>query len=107
MQDVDASMGPTLFLPNTNNEHDHAQHKNPKTKDKFLASCVYKQGLLKKGDLVIMDSRTMHCGTGNDSGKRVLLYFTLNNPNFHETPPPRGSKFEDLHLTRSGLEQQV
>lgn len=106
LQDIEASMGPTLFLPNTNNEHDHAQHKNPKLKDKLLARSVYKQGLLQKGDLVIMDSRTLHCGTGNSSGKRVLLYFTLRNPHFQETPPPSGSKFADLNFSLGELLQE-
>lgn len=107
LQDITPAMGPTLFLPNTNNEHDHSQHKskNQTLKNTFLAKCVYKQGLLRKGDAVIMDSRTMHCGTGNSSGKRVLLYFTLNNPHFTETPPPTGSKFADLELNVEGLRQ--
>ena len=108
LQDITPDMGPTLFLPNTHNEQDHAKHKSKdqSLKNKFLAACEYKQGLLQRGDAVIMDSRTLHCGSGNESGHRVLLYFTLNNPHFRETPPPTGSKFADLELSIAALRQK-
>jgi hypothetical protein len=46
----------------------------------MLASCKYRRSLLKKGDAVVMDSRTLHFGDANESSegkRRVLLYFTI------------------------------
>jgi len=49
LQDIDMNMGPTIFLPRTNNLECHNLHKNSQTKDDFLAKCEYRQSCLKKG----------------------------------------------------------
>jgi hypothetical protein len=49
LQDIDNLMGPTIFLPRTNNLESHNLHKNSQTKDDFLAKCEYRQSCLKKG----------------------------------------------------------
>lgn len=100
LQDVDEGMGPTIFLPGTQNNDSHTQlfSKNVLEKDTFLAQSQYKQALLKCGDVVIMDSRTLHCGHANWTSRRILLYFTFRNPLFYDSNPPRGSKFSDLKL---------
>ncbi len=102
LQDIEEDMGATIFLPRTNSRDSHTQHKGSK-KDIFLAGCEYRQGLLKKGDLTVMDSRILHCGDSNYSKRRVLLYFTLKNPLYEQLPSdpviPSGSKWSNLHLT--------
>jgi hypothetical protein len=46
-------MGPTIFLPKTNNERCHNLHKDASKKDNFLTSCEYRQSLLNKGSFCI------------------------------------------------------
>ena len=60
---------------------------------------------LKKGDVQILDSMTLHAATANVSAKRrSLLYFTLRNPlcvDFEKPGTPRiteGSLFRDVKI---------
>lgn len=111
LQDIDESMGPTLFLPRTNTQESHESYKDSSTKDAFFAQAEYRLSLLRRGDVAIMDSRTLHCGFENTSagisnGRRVLLYLTLRHPaHFYECVPaiPKGSKWEHLTLNISDL----
>ena len=106
LQDINSQMGPTLFLPNTHTKTCHESHKNNATKDDFLASCEYRSACLNKGDVAIMDSRLLHCGSQNDDSRRVLFYFTLRNPLIFDgcNPPiPTGSKWFGVELQRSSL----
>lgn len=106
LQDVTEEMGATIFLPSTNTLYCHEQHKSNLTKDDFLSTCEYRQSLLKKGDIAIMDSRTLHCGDANTDSRRVLLYLTLRCPNtFHtcDPPIPTGSKWADMILKMSDI----
>jgi hypothetical protein len=103
LQDVDDSMGPTVFLPRTHNRDVHERHKATKTKDALLAESEYRLGLLKKGDVAIMDSRTLHSGGANLSlnpeRRRVLLYLTLRNPLYSGEYPPCGSLIPGLSIS--------
>lgn len=106
LQDINEDMGATIFLPRTNNARCHWQNKNTTAKAHaaFLATCEYRQGLLRKGDVAIMDSRLLHSGGANTSAgkRRALFYFTLRNPLVFPTcltPIPRGSKWADLELS--------
>lgn len=103
LQDVTDTMGPTWFLPLTHTQEAHERHNSDDGKAAFLATCEYRKALLKKGDVVIMDSRTLHCGGPNisEDSRRVLLYFTLRNPqhsSFEKDFPPNGSKWPTLHM---------
>ena len=95
LQDVEEDMGPTVFLPRTNTQTCHESFKgSTDTKADFLAGCEYRQSLLRKGDVAVMDSRTLHMGHENVSSRRVLFYFTLRSPSLFasSSPPiPRGS----------------
>ena len=101
LQNIEMDMGATVFLPRTNNLESHTAHKLKKN-GIFLNSCDYRQGLLKKGDVAIMDSKTLHFGDANIGAcRRVLMYFTLRRPNyFHSCVPPipLGSKWDDMTL---------
>ena len=95
LQDVEEPMGPTLCIPGTNTQASHKAHTvTEDSKREFLERSEYRQALLRKGDVMVMDSRTLHCGGANCSGcleaeggsgggeakRRVLLYFTLRSP---------------------------
>lgn len=100
LQDIDATMGPTVFLPGTNSLDCHERLKSPEDRVDLLASSEYRRGVLKKGDCAVMDSRTFHFGDANESERRrVLFYFTIRNPKHQGEYPPCGSLFPDLGMT--------
>lgn len=77
LQDVTATMGPTVFLKRTHTQlcHDQLKSGDAHQKDAMLASCQYHRGTMQKGDAAIMDSRTMHFGSANESDtRRVVCY---------------------------------
>jgi len=66
LQDVTASMGPTVFFPRTNNAKDHSEWKKGGVAfDLYLRTKVPKFALLKKGDLIVYDPLVLHCGAAN------------------------------------------
>jgi hypothetical protein len=112
LQDITQEMGPTTFLPRTHTRSCHESHQaTDGSRYEFLASCEYRQSLLGRGDVAIMDSRTMHYGGANISDghgftneQRALMYFTIRNPLHSETGMeedymPNGSIWPDLHMT--------
>lgn len=105
LQDITEEMGGTIFLPGTNTEAHHAHHKSRSAKDDYENGSEYRRAVLKKTDCVVMDSRTLHCGASNTSGRRVLLYFTLRNPWYFGPAVPNGSKLEVLELFLSDFRQ--
>jgi ectoine hydroxylase-related dioxygenase (phytanoyl-CoA dioxygenase family) len=95
LQDVDASMGPTYFIPGTHNLQAHRQFfETPdavppapmfdSTKDELLGTRPAVMGTLKKGSCILFDPRTLHCAGANfcdDPAKtRALFYFSFKNP---------------------------
>jgi len=82
LQDVTEEMGPTVFLPRTNTAQDNNEWKSASTYDAYLHRKVPSVALLKRGDLVIYDPRTLHCGAGNLEGgsSRSLFNVGFRNP---------------------------
>ncbi len=66
LQDVSYEMGPTVFLPGTCNVKDNEKWKDKSTFDDYLRAKTPHLALLKKGDLIVYDPRTLHCGAEND-----------------------------------------
>jgi ectoine hydroxylase-related dioxygenase (phytanoyl-CoA dioxygenase family) len=87
LQDVERDMGPTLFIPGTNNAQAHVEFREAGERGGPALKRPYELGLIKRGDATIFDSRTLHCGTENSSSRRrVLFYFSFeragsDNPN--------------------------
>ena len=107
LQDVNEDMGPTWFLPLTNTQDSHDKHNN--SDEAFSMSCDYRKASLRKGEVAIMDSRTLHCGGPNisESTRRVLLYFTLRDPehsSLEKDFPPNGSKWPNLHMEHTDFD---
>jgi hypothetical protein len=72
----------------------------------FLVGCKFRAGLLRRGDVQIMDSRLLHCASANTSAatRRALLYISFQNPLCVElaagvTDVAPGSRLEGLELT--------
>lgn len=77
LQDVEPDMGPTLVWPRTHTVEHHATLWGVSVASKLSVAeadkafgVAHKQMTLSKGDLVLYDSRTMHCGGANSSEKR-------------------------------------
>jgi ectoine hydroxylase-related dioxygenase (phytanoyl-CoA dioxygenase family) len=103
-------MGPTIFLPRSQTRAGHDQLFNATTKDAFLDNSTYTQALLRRGDAVVMDARTLHCGSANTLSRRVLLYFTLRSPQFYRDIDVdvlfgKGSMVPQLHMNQSDFLQ--
>lgn len=88
LQDIDLTMGPTVWLPNTHTISAHELFKDdyvaPSTgessKDKLLRTTPSVLGVLPKGSCAIFDSRLLHCGGANTSDRsRALIYFSFKN----------------------------
>jgi hypothetical protein len=94
VQEVAQGMGPTLFIPGSHTAEAHRELRYHR--QDYLTVATYQSGHLQKGDCVVMDSRTLHCGDANTESRRALFYFTLLNPNF--TDMGGGSMFKDLNL---------
>jgi len=87
LQDVEEDMGPTHVWPGTNTVEHHATLWGTGVGGKLDIPTAdasfgipHRKMTLKKGDLVLYDSRTMHCGGANESqGQRrsVLVISTM------------------------------
>ena len=89
LQDVTRDMGPTMFIPGTNNAQAHVEFVEGPGINKVgpVLERMNEIGVISRGDATLFDSRTLHCGTENESDKRrVLFYFSFqlagsDNPN--------------------------
>jgi ectoine hydroxylase-related dioxygenase (phytanoyl-CoA dioxygenase family) len=114
LQDIDMSMGPTVWIPKTNTNDVHERFRDETSpgegedspKDQILRNSPHKLGLLKKGSCAIFDSRLLHCGSANRSEdiSRALFYFSFKNPKIGYPGNPASIRKEigDANL---GLEQ--
>ena len=92
LQDVSEDMGPTLFLPKTQDKVSHLRFFNDVTKDELLKehSANRKVGLLNVGDVSCFDSRTLHAGTANRAPgtRRAMFYLSFRNPRITDPGNP-------------------
>ena len=106
LQDIDAEMGPTLFLPGTQSKDAHTKFLsgNAEVRRQFLEhEAEYRTSPLRRGDVQIMDSRILHAGLDNASPdrRRTLFYFTMKNPACAPADfvgVPSGSKWPDVDI---------
>ena len=88
LQDIDDDMGHTQFLPKTHTPDIHKLwNVDQDKKEMLLKTRDVAQSKLTKGDVSVFDSRVLHCGMANTSGKRrILFYFTLSKSLFWPLP---------------------
>lgn len=77
LQDIDAAMGPTLFLPGTHTAEAHAAFDADGRKRTATALGSYPswRGVINAGDVTLYDSRLLHCGGANESPRRRALFY--------------------------------
>lgn len=82
LQDVTEGMGPTSFLLGTHTHEANAifASGDMSKKDEQLSRADCRLSTLRKGDAVLFDARTLHCGNANDERTRVLFNFSFRNP---------------------------
>lgn len=81
LQDISPDMGPTHVWPGTNTVEHHATLWGTHVGGKLNVAeadtafgVEHRKMTLSKGDLVLYDSRTMHCGGANSSGARRSVF---------------------------------
>ncbi|GMI11023.1 hypothetical protein TrVE_jg3303 [Triparma verrucosa] len=86
MSDVEYSKGATVFLPGThkNTAERRAFEEGGEAKDVMLSKKRSAHTVLKAGDAVVFDMRTLHAGTANlalseGGGQRLLFILTFRN----------------------------
>jgi ectoine hydroxylase-related dioxygenase (phytanoyl-CoA dioxygenase family) len=83
LQDININMGPTTFIPGSHTEATINIWNNHSKRDAYLSQASPVMAALKTGDVVVFDTRTLHCGSGNliDKGStRVLFNLSFRNP---------------------------
>jgi len=105
LQDVDATMGPTCWIPRSHNEEAHEEFfstqvvdgSSEKSKEKFLRKRKNVLGTLPQGACVIFDPRTLHCATANTcpdpNVNRALFYLSFKNPRVADPGRPSTSGY--------------
>jgi len=96
LQDIDETMGPTIFLPRTHTEvvHDVYHSTDAADMQDLLRHAPYRVALLRAGDCALFDSRLLHCASANVTHRRVVFYFSLRSRS--AAPPPPGTLFHQL-----------
>lgn len=119
LQDVDMSMGPTVWIPGTHTKDAHSKFQDEtlgydgeeSAKDRLLRTSPYVLGLLKKGSCAIYDSRLLHCGSANrhEEKSRALFYFSFKNPKVGYPGNPASIRREigDANLGLQQLYQEL
>ena len=84
LQDVKYSMGTTVFIPGTHLNTAQRRAYDGR-REEMLSTAESRYSLLKAGDAVFFDMRTLHAGTANyaadeGGGQRLLLVLTFRNP---------------------------
>lgn len=122
LQDIDASMGPTVFMPNTHNIYSHnvffeTGRDKASTPDGTNSP---KNGILRssksligapipKGSCIIFDPRVLHCAGANQypdaKETRALFYMTFKNPKVDSPgcPSTSGYGISNAELTMNEL----
>ena len=76
LQDIDATMGPTLFFPGTHTAEAHALFRSgTRSASKLKAVRPTWQGSIRSGDATLYDSRLLHGGGANTSPRRRVLFY--------------------------------
>jgi hypothetical protein len=75
LQDVDATMGPTLFLPDSVTADHQRRINNAETAKEMLQTIPSVISTLDAGDCSLYDPRVLHAGGANESSRRRRLFY--------------------------------
>jgi len=122
LQDIDPSMGPTVFMPNTHNirshniffetgrDNDSTRNENRSPKNDLLQASKSIIGApIPKGSCILFDPRVLHCAGANNCSDpdktRALFYMTFKNPKVDSPgcPSTSGYGISNAELTMNEL----
>lgn len=113
LQDIDSTMGPTTFIPRSNNPVFHAALNDHTKHDLMLKSVPNKLSMLKAGDCCLFDPRTLHAGGANRSEKRRCLFIIsfrnprLEDPGASNNPGSLRPELKNQKLTLRDLREMI
>ena len=91
LQPIDATMGPTSFIPSSQTAEAHeafnCAEDGGKRKLELLRSRPAYRGTLGTGDATLFDSRVIHCGGANISSRRRVLFYVSFRAQKAKAPP--------------------
>eukprot|EP00040_Diaphanoeca_grandis_P015018 m.76395 g.76395 ORF g.76395 m.76395 type:complete len:355 (+) comp24891_c1_seq6:199-1263(+) len=97
LQDITPEMGPTMIWPGTNSQY-FCEFYKPRMNgpvDQYYSRNTPATMVVKAGDVVLMDTRVMHCGGENQSrSDRMLMHFSFEST--EEPNPPRFASDVDV-----------
>ena len=99
LQPVDASMGPTLFLPGTHSRAAHdALLEGDRAATRVLSGAAAFEAVMGAGDCTLYDSRLLHRGGANTSARRRVLFYCSFRARGARMPArgSQGTMLEDL-----------
>jgi ectoine hydroxylase-related dioxygenase (phytanoyl-CoA dioxygenase family) len=80
LQDVTNDMGPTTFVRGSHTEEANAAfYAKGETFDDYLRTADPVEACINKGDLIVFDARTLHCGNANFGVDRALFNFSFRS----------------------------
>mmetsp|Transcript_11150 Transcript_11150/g.16916 ORF Transcript_11150/g.16916 Transcript_11150/m.16916 type:complete len:350 (-) Transcript_11150:1436-2485(-) len=87
LQDIDSTMGPTVFLQDTVSADHHRCINDAALADSMLQTIPSSISTLNAGDCSLYNPMVLHAGGGNVSNRRRrLFYFTFLNTNEYNDP---------------------
>jgi hypothetical protein len=87
LQDVDSTMGPTVFIQDTVSAYHHQCINDAALADSMLQTIPSSISTLNAGDCSLYNPMVLHAGGGNVSNRRRrLFYFTFLNTNEYNDP---------------------
>jgi hypothetical protein len=116
LQDIDPSMGPTLFMKKSaSKEYHHDLHNRhlDKGANGLVATSYNELGTLGAGDCSLYSGMTLHCGSANKSNKRRrLFYFSFINKSLFHQKGGRNfvsirSEVDERNLTLGEIQEMI
>jgi hypothetical protein len=113
LQDIDATMGPTVFIPDTLSEDHHRRINDQSLADELLQNIPSKISTLGTGDCALYNPMVLHAGGGNVSDRRRrLFYFTfisssINDPSNDSNPGSINPILKQRNLTLREVQESL
>jgi hypothetical protein len=113
LQDIDSTMGPTVFIPDTITEDHHRRINSQELADEMLQNIPSNISTLGTGDCALYNPMLLHAGGGNESNRRRrLFYFTfmsssINDPSNDANPGSINPILKQRNLTLKEVQESL
>jgi len=113
LQDIDSTMGPTVFIPDSVSEDHHRRINDDNLADAMLQTIPSCISTLEMGDCSLYNPMVLHAGGGNVSDRRRrLFYFTflassVNDPSSDFNPGSINPILKQRNLTLKEVRESL